>query len=264
LILQFGLRGSMRQIQIGAWLVSMCSVIAACGGEKFANTESEEPAPTSSGSKMSGDTSGPPSSGGSDKSSSDAGRSGSAGTTSLGGAAGGGQGGSGGGSASGGGSSMDECARGEVSFRMLPGPDVPHDYYCDASCGTGWLTITDSAGVEAYPLFSACGSASCESCEVLPCAAAACLPTALTGEGRKLVWNGNYQEPDTCGQGIACQRASCVKAGKYRAKACVAVNAGSNGQNSGCMPKASALACAEAEFEFPGDSQVELVVSKLQ
>jgi hypothetical protein len=151
---------------------------------------------------------------------------------------------------------------GSVKLRMVPSPDLPQDYLCDAGCGTGWLTITDSYGASAFSLFPACGSTSCESCSAAPCAAAACVPTPLTAQGSELVWLGQYMTQDTCGADQACHRASCVPPGRYRAKACAAVNADTNETASGsCMPKNTQL-CAEVEFEFPSDSTVELVLKK--
>lgn len=143
---------------------------------------------------------------------------------------------------------------------MLPGADLDHDYLCDASCGTGWLTITDAEGATAFPIFSACGTASCESCEMLGCAAAACLPTPLTAEGSQLIWNGTYLAKDTCGANMACQRQACVKPGKYKAKACAAINAGSSGNGPACAPKTEQL-CVVAEFEFPATTTVKLVLN---
>jgi hypothetical protein len=144
---------------------------------------------------------------------------------------------------------------------MLPGADLPHDYLCDAGCGTGWLSVTDAVGATAYSLFSACGVASCETCEVQSCVASACLTKPLTAEGSELSWNGNYFTKDTCGDNMACQKPACVKPGKYKAKACAAINAGSAANGAGCMPKNEML-CAEAEFEFPGASSVKLVLKK--
>jgi hypothetical protein len=144
---------------------------------------------------------------------------------------------------------------------MLPDPNLPADYLCDAGCGTGWLTITDAEGATAFSIFSACGTASCETCEMLPCAAAACLPTPLTSEGSELVWNGTYLAKDTCGANMACQRPACVKPGKYKAKACAAISAGATGNANACQPKQEML-CAQAEFEFPATATVKLQLRK--
>ena len=147
-----------------------------------------------------------------------------------------------------------------MKLRMVPSPDLPHDYLCDAGCGTGWLTVTDAKGAAAFSLFPACGSASCDSCAPLPCAAAACLPTPLTAEGNALVWDGTHLTEGTCGMKLACQRPACVPPGRYKAKACAAINAGSNEMASNaCTPKAAQL-CAEAEFDFPETSEVTLVL----
>jgi hypothetical protein len=144
---------------------------------------------------------------------------------------------------------------------MVPDENLPHDYLCDAGCGTGWLSITDAVGATAYSLFSACGVASCETCEVQTCVASACLPMPLTAQGSQLSWNGSYFTKDTCGQHLACQAPACVKPGKYKAKACAAINAGSSSMNAGCTPKNEML-CAEAEFEFPGPQSVTLTLKK--
>ena len=160
-----------------------------------------------------------------------------------------------------GGDGAEICPSGSITFRMLPGPDLAHDYLCDAGCGTGWLTITDPVGAMAFSIFSACGTASCESCEMLPCAAAACLPTPLTATGSELVWTGTYQAKDTCGANMACQRQACVKPGKYKAKACAAINGGASPTGGACTSKNEQL-CAEAEFEFPATTTVKLVLKK--
>jgi hypothetical protein len=142
---------------------------------------------------------------------------------------------------------------------MLPGSKLPTDFLCDASCGTGWLTITDAEGATAFSISSACGTATCDTCEVQACGAAACLPTPLRGSGSELVWTGTYLAKDTCGDYTACQRQACVKPGKYKARACAALNDGDS--EYGCMPKEPQL-CAEAEFEFPSKDDVVLVLEQ--
>lgn len=155
--------------------------------------------------------------------------------------------------------SGDSCEAGAVTFRMLPAENLPQEFLCDAGCGTGWLTLTDANGAVVFSLFAACGTASCETCEVQSCAAAACLPTTLGVEGAELTWNGTYLEKDTCGDHMACQRHACVKPGKYKARACAALNKGMG--DYGCAPSEQQL-CAEAEFEFPGTETVKLVLRK--
>jgi hypothetical protein len=158
--------------------------------------------------------------------------------------------------------SAEDCPSGTIKFRMLPDPDLAEGYLCDAGCGTGWLTITDAEGAMAYPLFSACGAASCDSCEMLACSASACLPTPVTNAGVELEWAGTYMTKDTCGANVACQRATCVKPGRYRAKACAAVNGGASSQNGvACTPKAEQV-CAVAEFDFPANETIKLVLKK--
>ena len=132
---------------------------------------------------------------------------------------------------------------------------------CDAGCGTGWLTLTDADGAMAYSIFSACGVASCESCAMQACVAAACFPTPLTADGSELVWNGTYLAKDTCDANVACQKPACVKPGRYKAKACAAINGGTDSMAGGCMPKNEQL-CAEAEFDFPATATVKLVLKK--
>jgi hypothetical protein len=258
----------MRQILFGAWLALASSAITACDGEAFAPGASSEDddssGPASTGSKSGspgrGDEGANPSSPGA----SSGGGSSSAGSRTIvppsaaGSSATGGS--SNGGSATD--SAFEGCAEGKVTFKMVPGDDLPRDYVCDASCGTGWLTITDVYGASALSIFSACGTASCESCEILPCAAAACLPTSLTAEGTELSWSGTYLKDDTCGGNMACQRQSCVAPGKYRAKACANVNAGVNGMNGACMPQDGVVLCSEAEFDFPSTSEVRLVLQQ--
>jgi hypothetical protein len=259
----------MRQIRFCAWLLVMATV--ACGGEKFTPNESGAGNPTPEGSTHSGDDddrsqAGSTSTSGGSTQLTTGGKSTTAGTYGAGGSmASGGTATSAGGSSAGGssaGNPTDEaCPSGSLTFRMLPGPDLPHDYLCDAGCGTGWLTITDAEGAMAFSIFSACGTASCESCEMLPCAAAACLPTALTAEGSELIWTGTYLAKDTCGANLACQRQACVKPGKYKAKGCAALNGGNSGNSGACTPKNEQL-CAETEFEFPATASVKLVLGQ--
>ncbi len=260
----------MRQIHICAWLVILSCAAAACSGQQF--TSSDENASRSGASAgndyaPAGRNEAAASSDDDDAGLSSGGKSATGGAASTGGSSAGlagtgGRSNSGGTGPTGNGgtSSSEECAMGSIKLRMLPDPDLPHDYLCDAGCGTGWLTITDAKGASAFSLFPACGSASCESCSPLPCAAAACLPTPLTAEGNALVWNGNYLTGGTCGMNMACQRLACVPPGRYKAKACAAINAG-NSEMAGnaCTPKATQL-CAEAEFDFPQTAEVKLVL----
>ena len=261
----------MRQIRICAWLLLMPLAAGACSGEKFTAAESspthdtpvEISGGTSSGTHAGGRSGDTIQLGTAGKSSNVGGASGNAAST--GGDVSGGVSSAGGSSGGGGdnaaGSAQDSCPSGAIIFRMLPSPDLAHDYLCDAGCGTGWLTITDAEGATAFSIFSACGTASCESCEMLACAAAACLPTPLTAEGSELMWTGSYLAKDTCGANMACQRQACVKPGKYKAKACASVNAGANATGIACTPKNEQL-CAEAEFDFPATATVKLVLKK--
>lgn len=263
----------MRQIHVCAWLLLTSLAAAACSGEKFTAGEqdsggNETPAETSAGAP-SRNHAGSSSAGSTALGS--GGHSLSAGGTSVGGTGSGGSAQTSGGASSSAGSSSgdeaagaasEECPSGAVTFRMLPGPDLGKDFLCDAGCGTGWLTITDAEGATAFSIFSACGTASCESCQTLACAAAACLPTPLTAEGSELVWTGTYLAKDTCGANMACQRQACVKPGRYKAKACAAINGGASANGSmACTPKNEQL-CAEAEFDFPATATVKLVLKK--
>jgi hypothetical protein len=275
----FSFRGLMRQIQFGAWLAITSVALAACSGEKFTSdgqsgVQSDTPtiSPTAGtshrnqgggtgsyggshalGAGGQGTSAGmSSSSGGATAGSASGGTSSSAGSSYIGG------GKSDGGDAA----SGSACPSGSITFRMLPGPDLAHDYLCDAGCGTGWLTITDADGALAYSLFSACGTASCDTCEVQPCAAAACLPTPLTATGSELMWTGSVLAKGTCGANMTCQKPDCVKPGLYKAKACAAINAGNNATGPGCMPKNEQL-CAEATFEFPSTQTVKLILKKL-
>jgi hypothetical protein len=265
----------MRQIHIGAWLLVTCWTVAACSGDKFTAGESSAtntpPAEDHENGQASGAHAGSGNSAAGSTQLSTSGKAASSGGTGAGGAAGSQATGgayasagttnfSGGADATGG-QPADECPSGAITFRMLPSPDLPADYLCDAGCGTGWLTITDADGATAFSIFSACGTASCETCEMLPCAAAACLPTPLTSEGSQLVWNGTYLAKDTCGANMACQRPACVKPGKYKAKACAAISAGASGNAAACQPKQEML-CAQAEFEFPATATVKLQLKK--
>lgn len=254
----------MRQIVIGAWLLTTAVAAFACGGERF--TTSEDDAAGVGNDATSGKSHAPPEGPSSEGGSDDAGTGGRAngswggsGGTASGGAANAGRPGSGGQDSGG---TTASCTDG-VTVRMIPSPDLPADYLCDASCGTGWLTITDELGAAAFTLFSACGSMSCESCSLLPCAAADCVPTPLAAGGTKLSWSGQYLAQDTCGaKMMACQRPECAPPGKYKARACAAVNAGANAAVAGsCTPKDMQL-CAEAEFELPGTKEVVLVLQK--
>jgi len=262
----------MRQIHVCAWLLVTSLAAAACSGEKFTADEQSSAPNETTGDAAAGTSSrnhaGSTSSAGG-LSLSGGGKSASAGSASVGGASVGGT--ASGGSASGtstggqysaGGASPEECPSGAITFRMLPDPDLEKDFLCDAGCGTGWLTITDAEGATAFSIFSACGTASCESCQMLACAGAACLPTPLTSEGNQLVWTGTYLSKDTCGANMACQRQACVKPGKYKAKACAAINGGASANASlACTPKNEQL-CAEADFEFPATATVKLVLKK--
>ena len=266
----------MRQIHICAWLLVTCWTVAACSGDQFTASDSSATSGTTAEDHENGPSSGSSAGTGNNAAGSSqistSGKSASGGaTTSTGGAAGakttggaysaGGTGTSSGGESAAGGQPAEECPSGAITFRMLPDPNLPADYLCDAGCGTGWLTITDAEGATAFSIFSACGTASCETCEMLPCAAAACLPTPLTSEGSQLVWNGTYLAKDTCGANMACQRPACVKPGKYKAKACAAISAGATGNANACQPKQEML-CAQAEFEFPATATVKLLLKK--
>jgi hypothetical protein len=259
----------MRQIQLGAWLLSTTLVVAACGGERFTtdDRDTSEAGATEFGAGQEGNAPPPEtSSGGAAPGEAGRGQGGrtSGGSASAGGAS---QGGSSpnvsGGKSGGAGGGDVACATGKVTIRMKPSPDLPDDYLCDAGCGTGWLTITDARGAAAFTLFSACGSVGCDTCSLLPCAAAACLPTPLTSKGNELEWTGSYLAQDACGLSmLACQRTDCAPPGRYKAKACAAINGGSNELLAGsCLPRDGQV-CAETEFDFPGTSEVELVLEK--
>lgn len=269
----------MRQIHVCAWLLVMSLAAAACSGEKFTASEQGIPVNETTGNTGAG-ASGHSQAGssshagdlalGSGGESDSHGSSGSAsgGSTSSSGAASSGgkpsaAGSSSGGTYAAGGATTEDCPSGAITFRMLPDPDLGADFLCDAGCGTGWLTITDAEGATAFSIFSACGTASCESCQTLACAAAAaCLPTPLTAEGSELVWTGTYLTKDTCGANMACQRQACVKPGKYKAKACAAINGGASPNGApACTPKNEQL-CAEVDFEFPATATVKLVLKK--
>jgi hypothetical protein len=260
----------MRQILRCAWLLSAPLVIAACSGEAFSPETQARKAndvPASLPDAGAATRSHQGGSSGGNTAESDSGKNmsaaGGAGTAHAGSAGSGGTSKSGGASA--GGATIeapqldggDDCEAGAVKFRMIPAESLPRDFLCDAGCGTGWLTLLDADGGVAFSLFAACGTASCETCEVQACGAAACLPTALGVEGAELTWNGTYLEKDTCGNHMACQRHACVKPGKYKARACAALNKGMG--DYGCAPSEQQL-CAEAEFEFPGTETVQLVL----
>jgi hypothetical protein len=271
----------MRQIRVCAWLCLIGSVTAACGGEKFSGPDQsgtmfQGPASTEGGSAARGSTAGAPGGNETNDAATPAsgGSSGKATSGGSGGASGGSVSASGGSqnasgssfvAGSGGqrspGATTNSCGGSSVKFKMLPGQNLPHDYLCDASCGTGWLSITDAAGATAFSLFASCGTASCETCEVQPCTASACYPMPLGQDGSELAWDGTYVTRDTCGQNMACQKPVCAKPGRYKAKACASINAGSDGSGQGCAPKTEML-CAEAEFDFPGDGDVKLVLQK--
>jgi hypothetical protein len=269
----------MRQIHVCAWLVVTSAALTACSGEKFVSdgqsgAQNETPTVNGTAGTSHRNQAGSTSSYGGSEATGEAGHATSAGTSSsagasMAGAAAGGTSSAAGSSSTGGSESTggsdsgsgDACPSGSITFRMLPSPDLAHDYLCDAGCGTGWLTITDADGAMAYSLFPACGTASCDTCEVQPCAAAACLPTPLTAMGSELVWTGTFLAKDTCGANMTCQKSACVKPGVYKAKACAALNAGTSGSGPGCIPKNEQL-CAEATFEFPSTQTVNLVLKK--
>ncbi|RYZ02232.1 MAG: hypothetical protein EOO73_32445 [Myxococcales bacterium] len=255
----------MRQIRICAQLWMTALAVLACSGGEFASNDEFSSAGAEAGADA-GPTSEVPQPS-DDKGSQGGSRGLSIGGGSLAGAANtGGAASTGGGASSAGttsvpptagGAKAEECATGSVTIRMLPSPKLPKDYLCDASCGTGWLTITDAEGATAFSISAACGTASCDTCEVQTCGAAPCLPTALTGAGSEVVWNGQYLAKDTCGDHMACQRQACVKPGKYKARACAALNQGES--SYGCTPQEAQL-CAETEFEFPSEQQVVLLL----
>jgi len=265
----------MRQIHVCAW---MMLTLAACSGGEFSSPSATGLKPT--GQSSAGSTSAAPTSGDAGEASTD--QAGAA-AHDGGQASGGGsafsagspnvKGGSAsvGGASVGGGSSgavsgapaenLDDCPDGTITFRMRPSPKLSSNYLCDVGCGSGWLSITDRDGAVGLPISSACGTASCETCEVRQCAAAACLSTPLGPEGSELTWDGTYLVKDTCGASkLACQRRTCVKPGKYLARACAAL---SDGQSSGdgCTPREERL-CREVEFEFPATKTVELVLGE--
>lgn len=259
----------MRQIHVCAWLWMTALAATACSGGQFSTRDKESDAGA-------GDLSEGPSL-------NDKGSTGGSRSLSVGGNVAGGPAGVGGASVGGaaslggatnvsgasssggtmaappasGGAAAEDCASGSVTIRMLPSPKLPKDYLCDASCGTGWLTITDAEGATAFSISAACGTASCDTCEVQTCGAAACLPTALGAAGSELEWTGTYLAKDTCGDHMACQRQACVKPGKYKARACAPLNLGDS--EYGCKSEQQQI-CAEAEFEFPAKEQVLLVL----
>jgi hypothetical protein len=259
----------MRQIRVCAWFLL---ALTACGGEEFSSGSSPSAALAGRGGSTVGGMSGPGASpNGNSGSSGDfaaggvsLGVGGSSGGQVSTGAAAPGAAGDGGDSSppSGAGGASEDCSSGTITFRMLPGSKLTPDFLCDAGCGTGWLSITDADGAAAFSIFPACGTASCDSCEVQECAAAACLATPLNAQGSELVWRGTYLEKDKCGAtSMVCQQQACVKPGKYKARACAALNAGANSMGGGCMPKDEQL-CAEAEFEFPATKTVRLVLGE--
>jgi len=257
----------MRQIHVCAWLVMMSCTAVACSGEKFTAGDESSASSGSYNGPSRNEAAASNEDGGEDVGLSKGGK-GSSGGSSNGGAlssTGGAGGVSSGGTSptgSGGAASNEECVTGSVKLRMVPSPDLPHDYLCDAGCGTGWLTITDAKGAAAFSLFPACGSTSCDTCSALPCAAAACLPTPLTAEGNALTWDGTHLTEGSCGMNMACQRPACVPPGRYKAKACAAINAGNTDTaGNACSPKATQI-CAEAEFDFPGASEVTLELKR--
>lgn len=258
----------MRQIPVGAWLLASLAVVA-CSGEQFTSTKGTPTGTSLPAADLSGGSEGGDSSSaehdpeGPSKGAGDAGKSAGGASAAVGGGSSAGTSTSSGGASSagnpahyGGGVGSAACASGTITFRMLPAPGLTPDFLCDAGCGTGWLTLTDADGTTAFSVSSACGTASCETCEVQTCGAAACLPTPLTAKGSELSWSGTYLAKDTCGDNMACQRQACVKPGKYKARACAALNQGPN-TYGGCTPREQQL-CAEVEFDFPGSTTVEL------
>jgi hypothetical protein len=268
----------MRQIHLCAWLFMMCSTFSACGGQEFSSgsaqdTTDSDSAPESGSAPPdesgSGGTSNA-SSGSKSVSPAPGGANGDGGSGVSGSATGGASSPSGGASAAAGSLTIGqgglapadvECGAGAITFRLLPAPSLPEGYFCDTACGSGWLTITDAEGYTAFSISSACGIASCETCEAAPCAAAACVPTPLAAEGAKLVWNGTYLSKDTCGQKLACQRQACVPPGKYKAKACVDVSATSGERSDTCAPKDTKV-CTEVTFDFPTLETIDLVLKR--
>jgi hypothetical protein len=256
----------MRQIQFCAWLWISTLAVSACSGGEFSTGEagtSSGAAPGAGSAAQSPDPEGEAGSRGGSRGLSLGGAdvevppAGAGGAVLLGGAPG-----SGGTKAeppTTGGGKTEDCGLGGVRIRMLPDPKLAKDLFCDASCGTGWLTITDAEGATAFSISAACGTASCDTCEVQTCGAAACSPAALTAAGSELTWTGTYLAKDTCGDHVACQQQACVKPGKYKARACAALNEGES--EYGCLPQERQV-CAEAEFEFPSSEDVVLVLEQ--
>ncbi len=255
----------MRQICLCAFIALS---FAACGGEEFSSPSSA--APSAVGGRAGSASQKPPqagggaASGGAKNTVTDGSEMAGLGPTS--GAGSSDDGGEGaGGPAEGDGQGPTEpasdCASGKITFRMLPSPKLEADFLCDAGCGTGWLSITDKDGAMGLPISSACGTASCEACEVRQCAAAACLAIPLTSRGTELIWDGAYLAKDTCGASqLVCQRRECVKPGKYKARACAARSDGASVGGS-CTPREERL-CAEVEFDFPATQTVELILGQ--
>lgn len=251
----------MRQIHVCAWIAL---TLAACGGGEFSTPESSVPSPVAgrAGSVSQGDPS--PASGGIGGAKSTEGGGAelqSAGASDESNAGGQGTSGPNAPPTDDAAGSEGDCSSDVVTFRMVPSPKLGPNYLCDVGCGTGWLSITDKDGAMGLPISSACGTASCEACEVRQCAAAACLATPLTAHGSELSWDGRYLAKDTCGASkMVCQRRDCVKPGKYKARACAAVSAGAS-IGPACTPKEERL-CAEVEFDFPATKTVELILGQ--
>lgn len=261
----------MRQIHVCAW---MMWAVAACGGGEFSTSGGGEPG-TTQGAGASSVGAAPNAAGAGESSEDQLGTGPGGGGQATGGSTSVVSGGGRGGTASGGGPSRggtanagaspgtptaDDCPDGVITFRMLPSPKLDAGYLCDAGCGTGWLSITDEKGATGLPITSACGTATCEACEVRQCAAAACLATPLTGAGSELTWDGTYLVKDSCGpKQLVCQRRECVKPGRYHARACAAVSAGASLASGGCVPLEERL-CKDVEFEFPATKTVQIVL----
>lgn len=259
----------MRQIRFCAWLCVAASAVAACGGGEFTSGEPATGGARSPGAGATFQTPDEAEDGGARGGSRSGGGRPTSGAAPAAGGAGGAStstGGAAGATISGPKPSpplapdeAEDCAVGSVKILMRPSPKLPGGFLCDASCGTGWLTITDAEGATAFSISAACGTASCDTCEVQACGAAACLPTALGSSGSELEWTGTYLAKDTCGDHAACQRRACVKPGKYKARACSALNGGET--EYGCQPQGTQL-CAEAEFDFPSKEDVVLVLAQ--
>jgi hypothetical protein len=141
-----------------------------------------------------------------------------------------------------------------VTFKMVPAAGTPASTYCTASCGSNWLTITDSHS-NVVALDRACSMPDCKTCAATACPPVACVIQAIPVDGLSRAWSEVQWNPNTCGaMSNACLIDQCSLPGKYKAKMCAAKNTTPGGNF--CSPDTTPV-CTTVDFELPGATVVQ-------